>query len=137
MQTSYCTQLFHKLPLGTHNPAPKKLCKLIKYSSIYCKMDCKVLMDGYEVFRSWMIEHTGLDIDHYIPPTVPACSTNFHWVPIPLPQKVLQTSYCTQLFHNFPLGTHTPAPKKLYKPPTVPTRSTDLFYEPSWAWAWV
>ena len=22
---------------------------LIKYSSIYCKMDCKVLMDGYEV----------------------------------------------------------------------------------------
>ena len=23
---------------------------LIKYSSIYCKMDCKVLMDGYEVF---------------------------------------------------------------------------------------
>ena len=26
----------------------------IKYSSIYCKMDCKVLMDGYEVFRRWM-----------------------------------------------------------------------------------
>ena len=24
---------------------------LIKYSSIYCKMDCKVLMDGYEVFQ--------------------------------------------------------------------------------------
>ena len=23
---------------------------LIKYSSIYCKMDCKVLMDGYSVF---------------------------------------------------------------------------------------
>ena len=39
---------------------------LIKYSSIYCKMDCKVLMDGYEVFKSWMLEHTGLDIDHYI-----------------------------------------------------------------------
>ena len=24
---------------------------LIKYSSTYCKMECKVLMDGYEVFR--------------------------------------------------------------------------------------
>ena len=23
-------------------------------------------MDGYEVFRSWMLEHTELDIDHYI-----------------------------------------------------------------------
>ena len=39
---------------------------LIKYSSIYCKMDCKVLMDGYEVFRGWMLEHTGLDVDRYI-----------------------------------------------------------------------
>ena len=39
---------------------------LIKYSSIYCKMDCKVFMDGYEVFRSWILEHTGLDIDHHI-----------------------------------------------------------------------
>ena len=29
-------------------------------------MDCKVLMDGYEVFRPWMLEHTGLDIDHCI-----------------------------------------------------------------------
>ena len=37
----------------------------IKYSSVYCKMDCKVLMGGYEVFRSWMLEHTGLDIDHF------------------------------------------------------------------------
>ena len=31
---------------------------LIKYSSIYCKMDCKVFMAGYEVFRGWMLEHT-------------------------------------------------------------------------------
>ena len=23
-------------------------------------------MDGHDVFRSWMVEHTGLDIDHYI-----------------------------------------------------------------------
>ena len=33
---------------------------------MYCKMECKVLMDGYEVVRSWMLEHAGLDIDHYI-----------------------------------------------------------------------
>ena len=39
---------------------------LIKHSSIYCKMDCKVLMDGYEVFRQWMLEHTELDVDNYI-----------------------------------------------------------------------
>ena len=39
---------------------------LIKYSSIYCKMDCKVLMDGYEVFRGWILEHTELDVDNFI-----------------------------------------------------------------------
>ena len=33
---------------------------------IYCKMDCKELMDGYEVFRQWMLEHTELDVDSYI-----------------------------------------------------------------------
>ena len=31
---------------------------LIKYSSIYCKMDCKVLIDCCEVLRRWMLEHT-------------------------------------------------------------------------------
>ena len=39
---------------------------LIKYSSIYCKMDCKVLMDGYEVFGHWMLEHTELDVYNFI-----------------------------------------------------------------------
>ena len=39
---------------------------LIKYPGIHCKMDCKVLMDGNEVFRKLMLEHKGLDIDHYI-----------------------------------------------------------------------
>ena len=29
-------------------------------------MDCKVLMDGYNVFRGWMLDHTKLDVDHYI-----------------------------------------------------------------------
>ena len=39
---------------------------LIKYPSIYCKMDCKVSMAGYEAFRSWMLEHTELDEANFI-----------------------------------------------------------------------
>ena len=39
---------------------------LIKYASIYCKMDCKVLMDGYEVLRQWMLEPTELYVDNSI-----------------------------------------------------------------------
>ena len=39
---------------------------LITYSSIYCKMDCKVLMYGYGDFRGWILEHTELTIYHYI-----------------------------------------------------------------------
>ena len=39
---------------------------LIKYSGIYCKMDCKVLLDGYEVFRGCMLEHTELDVNNFI-----------------------------------------------------------------------
>ncbi len=48
---------------------------LIKYSSIYCKMDCKVLMDGYEVFRGWMLEHTELDVDNFI--TIQSMASSF------------------------------------------------------------
>ena len=48
---------------------------LIRYSSIYCEMDCKVLMGGYEVFRSWMLEHTGLDIDRYV--TIQSLASDF------------------------------------------------------------
>ena len=48
---------------------------LIKYSNIYCKRDCKVLMDGYEVFRGWMIEHTQLDVYHSI--TVQSMASSF------------------------------------------------------------
>ena len=36
---------------------------LIRYSSICCKMDCKVLMDGYGVFRGRALEHTELYVD--------------------------------------------------------------------------
>ena len=39
---------------------------LIQYSSICCKMGCKVLMGGYEVFRQWVSEHTDLNVDSYI-----------------------------------------------------------------------
>ena len=28
-------------------------------------MDCEVLMDGYCVFRDWVLEHTELDVDSY------------------------------------------------------------------------
>ena len=48
---------------------------LIKYSSIYCKMDCKVLMDGYCVFRDWMLEHTALYVDSYI--TIQSLASSF------------------------------------------------------------
>ena len=48
------------------NGMNNQMFDLIKYSSIYCKMDCKVLMNGYEVFRGWMLDHTQLDVDSYI-----------------------------------------------------------------------
>ena len=48
---------------------------LINYSSIYCKMDCKVLMEGYEVFKEWMLECTGLDVDYYI--TIQSLASNY------------------------------------------------------------
>ena len=35
---------------------------IIKYSKIYCLMDCKVLNDGYDIFRRWILELTGIDI---------------------------------------------------------------------------
>ena len=43
-----------------------KMFGIIKYSSIYCKMDCKVLMEGYEVFRGWVLEQTNIYIYIYI-----------------------------------------------------------------------
>ena len=48
---------------------------LIKYSSIYCNMDCKVLMDGYEAFRQWMLEHIELYVDNYI--TIQSMASSF------------------------------------------------------------
>ena len=39
---------------------------ILTYSSKYCELDCHVLRLGYEIFRNWMLEYTGLDIDNYI-----------------------------------------------------------------------
>ena len=52
-----------------------QMIDLIKYSTIYCKMDCKVLMDGYEVFRGWMLQHTELDVDNFV--TVQSMASTF------------------------------------------------------------
>lgn len=41
------------------------LVDIIKYSDIYCRMDCRVLQQGYELFRKWMLEITQLDINEY------------------------------------------------------------------------
>ena len=59
------------LGIGMEN----KMVDLIEYSSIHCKMDCKVLMDGYCVFRDWMLEHTELDVDSYI--TIQSLASSF------------------------------------------------------------
>ena len=48
---------------------------LIKNSSIYSNMDCKVLMAGYEVFRGWMLEHTELYVDDLI--TIQSMASSF------------------------------------------------------------
>ena len=48
---------------------------LIKHSSIYCKMDCKVLMGGCCVFRDWLLEHTELYVDSYI--TIQSLASSF------------------------------------------------------------
>lgn len=38
---------------------------IIEYSKQYCYMDCEVLKKGYETFRGWMLEITGLNINYY------------------------------------------------------------------------
>lgn len=39
---------------------------IIEYSRLYCEIDCEVLMKGYQVFRGWMIEAVGKDIDSHL-----------------------------------------------------------------------
>ena len=38
-------------------------------------MDCEVLMGGDEVFRTWMLEHTGLDVYSFI--TIQSMASTF------------------------------------------------------------
>jgi len=42
------------------------LVDIIKYSSIYCKMDCEVLDKGYNTFRAWILEACHLNINRFI-----------------------------------------------------------------------
>ena len=36
---------------------------IIEYSSLYCEIDCKLLWDGYKIFRKWLIDMVKIDID--------------------------------------------------------------------------
>lgn len=37
---------------------------IIEYSSRYCELDCKILYQGYNIFRRWQLETTFIDIDN-------------------------------------------------------------------------
>lgn len=39
---------------------------IIKYSSYYCEIDCKILYQGYTTFRKWIKETFKLDIDNIL-----------------------------------------------------------------------
>lgn len=39
---------------------------IIKYSRIYCEMDCNVLRKGYETFKGWMMDLCSINIDEII-----------------------------------------------------------------------
>lgn len=39
---------------------------IINYSSEYCRLDCEILQDGYEMFRSWIQEYLDLDINNIL-----------------------------------------------------------------------
>jgi len=39
---------------------------IIKYSSMYCEIDCKILYQGYNTFRKWIKETFKLDIDNIL-----------------------------------------------------------------------
>jgi hypothetical protein len=39
---------------------------IIQYSNLYCEIDCKVLHDGYNIFRKWILESFKLDIDNIL-----------------------------------------------------------------------
>lgn len=48
---------------------------ILKYSEMYCMMDCKVLKAGYEKFKGWIYDITKLNIDNYV--SLPSLSNEF------------------------------------------------------------
>ena len=43
---------------------PDNTYDIIEYSSLYCEIDCKLLWDGYKIFRTWLLEGVKIDIDY-------------------------------------------------------------------------
>jgi hypothetical protein len=39
---------------------------IIEYSSQYCLLDCKILHDGYNLFRKWILEAFFIDVDNIL-----------------------------------------------------------------------
>lgn len=52
-----------------------KKVNILKYSGKYCSLDCIILRDGYNKFRNWMMEITGLDIVNYY--TLPSIGLDY------------------------------------------------------------
>ena len=48
---------------------------ILKYSEMYCMMDCKVLKEGYEKFKEWIYDITKLNINNYV--SLPSLSNEF------------------------------------------------------------
>lgn len=48
---------------------------IIKYASIYCRIDCVVLAQGMEIFRGWMLKATKLDIYNIL--TIPSLAHKY------------------------------------------------------------
>lgn len=48
------------------NCIQNKAVDIIKYSEEYCKIDCDVLYQGYNLFRSWILEICNIDINDFI-----------------------------------------------------------------------
>lgn len=39
---------------------------IIRYSEMYCQIDCRILKQGYETFRTWILECVKIDIDEIL-----------------------------------------------------------------------
>ena len=44
----------------------EKTIDMIKYSSEYCRIDCEILEEGYNIFKQWIQTVCGLNIDSYV-----------------------------------------------------------------------